>query len=340
MLKVFECFSGIGSQTTALKRLKILHKIVAISEIDKFALKSYEAIHGHCPNLGHVSKIAINDIPNHDLFTYSFPCQDISEAGNQKGFSINDNTRSGLLWECKKIISHVKPKFLIMENVKAIVNTKNINNLRLFISWLSDMGYKNYYKVLNAKDYGIPQNRKRFFCVSIRKDVNVNFRFPSKQILKSRIRDFIDINNTNRKFFKNKQKEYFFKLKECDLNYKFKNSLFDNINLNNKIIKLCDMSKIFNTGFFGFSSKNIYSIDGICPTLTTFPNEHQFYELKGGLSAIECFRLMGFNDEEFYKASKVCSDLQLIKQAGNSIVVNVLSATFKSLFIDLKEMSN
>lgn len=332
MLKVFEAFAGIGSQTIALKRLNIDHEVIAISEIDKFAIKSYEALNGKVNNLGDISKIQIEDVPDHDLFTYSFPCQDISTAGKQKGFEVNSGSRSGLLWECQKIIKAKKPKFLLMENVAAITHTKNKDNLRIFLKWLSDQGYRNYYKILNVKDYRIPQNRRRFFCVSIRKDVNIDFKFPDKQELKYSVKDFVDYKNTNRRFFRNEHKKYFNQLKESDLKFSelglFRDTKF------NKIIILCDMTEIFNIKLFGFGSKYIYSIKGISPTITTFAYENHFWELKGGLFSIESFKLMGFTEEEFKKCNKVNSDTQLIKQAGNSIVINVLEAIFKSLFID------
>lgn len=167
MLRVFEAFAGIGTQRMALRNLGIPHEVVAISEIDKFAIKSYEAIHGPVNNLDDISKINPDTIPDHDLFTYSFPCQDISVAGKQAGLDINSGTRSGLLWECQKVIATKKPKYLLMENVKNLVGKKHKPNFDKWLDWLDSQGYTNYWQVLNAKDYGIPQNRERVFCVSI-----------------------------------------------------------------------------------------------------------------------------------------------------------------------------
>lgn len=117
-LRVFEAFAGYGSQSIALRNIGIDYEVVAISEIDKYAIKAYESIHGKVNNLGDISKINVEDIPDHDLFTYSFPCQDISVAGKQASLEENSGTRSSLLWECKKIIEGKKPKYLLMENVK------------------------------------------------------------------------------------------------------------------------------------------------------------------------------------------------------------------------------
>ena len=165
MLRVFEAFSGYGSQSIALRNLGIEHEVVAISEIDKYAIKAYEVIHGPTLNLGDISKIDVNDIPEHDLFTYSFPCQDLSVAGKQKG--LGEGTRSGLLYECEKVIEHCRPKYLLLENVKNLVGKKFKADFDKWLEYLEGLGYTNYWKVLNAKNYGVPQNRERVFVVSI-----------------------------------------------------------------------------------------------------------------------------------------------------------------------------
>lgn len=198
-IKVFEAFSGIGTQRMALRNLGIEHEVVAIAEIDKYALKSYEAIHGDCPNLGDISKIDPNTTPDHDLFTYSFPCQDISVAGKQKGLDINSGTRSGLLWECQKVIAAKKPKYLLMENVKNLVGKKHKPNFDKWLDWLEEQGYTNYWQVLNAKDYGVPQNRERVFCISILGD-HEPYVFPQKQVLTIRLKDVLE-DEVDEKFY-------------------------------------------------------------------------------------------------------------------------------------------
>ena len=190
-IKVFEAFSGIGTQRMALRNLGIEHEVVAIAEIDKYDLKSYEAIHGNCPYLGDISKIDPNTIPDHDLFTYSFPCQDISVAGKQKGLDMDSGTRSGLLWECQKVIDAKKPKYLLMENVKNLVGKKHKHNFDKWLEWLEEQGYSNYWKVLNSKDYGIPQNRERVFCVSIL-GKHEPYIFPEKKELTIRLKDILE----------------------------------------------------------------------------------------------------------------------------------------------------
>ena len=189
MLRVFEAFSGYGSQSIALRNLGIEHEVVAISEIDKYAIKAYEAIHGPTLNLGDISKIKVEDIPAHDLFTYSFPCQDLSVAGKQKG--LGEGTRSGLLYECEKVIEHCRPKYLLLENVKNLVGKKFKADFDKWLEYLEGLGYTNYWKVLNAKNYGVPQNRERVFVVSILGE-HEPFEFPKPIPLDKCIADVLD----------------------------------------------------------------------------------------------------------------------------------------------------
>ena len=189
MLRVFEAFSGYGSQSIALRNLGIEHEVVAISEIDKYAIKAYEAIHGPTLNLGDISKIDVNDIPQHDLFTYSFPCQDLSVAGKQKG--LEKGTRSGLLYECEKVIEHCRPKYLLLENVKNLVGKKFKADFDKWLEYLEGLGYTNYWKVLNAKNYGVPQNRERVFVVSILGE-HEPFEFPKPIPLDKCIADILE----------------------------------------------------------------------------------------------------------------------------------------------------
>ena len=180
MLKVNELFSGIGAFRKALIRLNIPHEIVGISEIDKWAIQSYEAIFGETRNYGDISKVSKLDYA--DLWTYGFPCQDISLAGNQAGI-IKGQTRSGLLYEVQRLLGMAAlydelPKYLILENVKNLVGKKFLPAFQGWIDWLDALGYNTYWQVLNAKDYGVPQNRERVFAVSIRKDVDRGYSFP------------------------------------------------------------------------------------------------------------------------------------------------------------------
>lgn len=191
-LRLIELFAGIGSQTQALTNIGVPHTVVAISEIDKYAIQSYEAIHGKVNKLGDIKRIKA--LPSADLWTYSFPCQDISVAG--KGAGIKEGTRSGLLFEVERLLNVANeegtlPKYLLLENVKNLVSKKFKADFDRWLDFLTSLGYANYWQILNAKDYGIPQNRERVFCVSIRGE-HTQYKFPEKQELTLRLRDMID----------------------------------------------------------------------------------------------------------------------------------------------------
>ena len=203
-IRVFEAFAGVGSQRMALRNLGIDHEVVAIAEIDKFAIKSYEAIHGETNNLGDISQIKTVDIPDHDLFTYSFPCQDISVAGKGLGLDEGSDTRSGLLWECQKVIYGKRPKYLLLENVKNLVGKKHKHNFDRWLEWLEKQGYTNYHQILNAKDYGVPQNRERVFVVSILGH-HEPYEFPEPIELELRLKDVLE-SEVDEKFYLSKEK--------------------------------------------------------------------------------------------------------------------------------------
>lgn len=194
MLRVNELFAGIGAFRKALMRTGIPHEIVGISEIDKYAIKSYEAIYGETRNYGDISKVSKLDYA--DLWTYGFPCQDISSAGLQKGI-VKGETRSGLLFEVQRLLTQAAlddelPKYLIMENVKNLVQKKFIDDFQGWLDWLEGIGYNNYWQVLNAADYGIPQSRERVFCISIRKDIANTFKMPSPIELHLTLNDLLE----------------------------------------------------------------------------------------------------------------------------------------------------
>ena len=169
MIRLFEAFAGIGSQAEALKELGIDFVPVGISDIDKHAITGYEAIHGPVKNYGDITKI--EHLPECDLLTYSYPCTSVSVAGKQEGMKEGSGTASALLWEVGRLLKDMDernclPEVLLMENVDAVLNQKNIGEFKRWLSLLSDMGYTSSYQIMNAKDYGTPQNRRRIFCVS------------------------------------------------------------------------------------------------------------------------------------------------------------------------------
>ena len=193
MLKLLSLFTGIGAFEKALERLNIDYELVGFSEIDKFAIKSYCAIHNvpENKNLGDITKINIDKIPDFDLLTWGFPCQDISIAGRMEG--IKKGTRSGLYYEGYKILKAKRPGISIIENVKNLTSTRFKEQFETILKDIEELGYNNYWQVLNAKNYSVPQNRERIFIVSIRKDIDKNnFVFPSPVELKLKLKDLLE----------------------------------------------------------------------------------------------------------------------------------------------------
>lgn len=168
-LRVLELFAGIGACSKALERLNIPHEIVDAVEIDKYAIKSFNAIHG--TNFEPQDICDWNKDIKVDLICGGFPCQDISLAGQQKGI-IKGETRSGLMYEMMRIIHKLKPKYVIAENVKNILSERFRPQLEEYLCFLNDNGYKVTMDILNAEDYGIPQNRERIFIIGV-KDENI-----------------------------------------------------------------------------------------------------------------------------------------------------------------------
>ena len=196
-VNVFSLFSGIGAFEKALERKGIGYNLVNYCEFDKYASKSYSLIHKvpETLNLGDITKVKIDELEPYsaDLITYGFPCQDISNAGKQRGFEHDGQlTRSGLFFYAATIIGRIQPKVAICENVKALVGKKFTKEFETVLSTLEDMGYTNYWQVLNAKDYGIPQNRERVFIVSIRNDIDKKYEFPTPIKLELRLKDILE----------------------------------------------------------------------------------------------------------------------------------------------------
>ena len=218
-LRCFYAFAGYNSQKMALQRLADVypdfhHVCIGWSEIDANAIKANNAVFSEDAdkNFGDITKIDWSKVPDFDLFTYSFPCQDISASGNQRGFEEGSGTRSSLLWECKKAIEIKKPRFLMMENVKALTQKKFQPYLKKWQTWLYQQGYENFTQILNASDYGVPQNRERVFMISILRtdsEPNPSFYFPKKMKLERRIKDILEPTVDESFYLSDKALEYF-----------------------------------------------------------------------------------------------------------------------------------
>ena len=210
-IKVLELFAGIGAVSKALERLNIDFEIVDAVEIDKYAIKSFNAVHGTNFESQDITKWDKNI--EVDLISHGSPCQDFSLAGKQAGGDKDSGTRSSLMYETIRIVEKLKPKYVIWENVKNLLSKKHRHNFDAYLETMESLGYTNYYQVLNAKDYGIPQNRERVFTISILNSavnsaVMQNFEFPPKQELKLKLKDMLEDEVDEKYYLSDKMVEY------------------------------------------------------------------------------------------------------------------------------------
>lgn len=285
MLKLLSLFTGIGAFEKALENLKINYELVGFSEIDKFAIKSYCTIHNvpEYKNLGDVKKINIDKLPDFDIMTWGFPCQDISIAGRMKG--IQEGTRSGLYYEGYRILKSKKPKYSIIENVKNLTSQRFKIQFDSILNDIKELGYTNYWKVLNAKDYGVPQNRERVFIVSIRNDIDRNsFIFPSPVELKLKLKDVLE-DKVDERFYLTESgigrliKKNNKLIKDCQ-NPNISSCLIAGYHKmsgsNNQYIAESDeverITGLFDTNKSKHQAGSIYNPNGLSPTLTTMDN--------------------------------------------------------------------
>lgn len=317
-IRLIECFAGIGSQAKSLKKLQkefgFQFEHYRVIEFDKYAIASYNAVHGTDFETTDITKIHASDLNitetnKYDyIMTYSFPCQDLSLAGKKKGMTKGSGTRSGLLWEVERLLDECNelPQILLMENVPQIISSRNMNDFHSWQKKLEDLGYTNYVSLLNSKDYGIPQNRNRCFMVSILGQYS--YSFPKGFELKLRLKDMLEDKIDEKYYISDKLLKYF-----------------------------TDMSN--RNGFvrgerFHPHEKESYAFTiTACPGTRVTDNFIKENDRTRKLTPLECWRLMGFDDEDFNKAEKVNSNTQLYKQAGNSIVVDVLYYIFREFFI-------
>lgn len=220
-LKVLSLFSGIGAFEEALDNLHYDYELINYCEFVDSISKAYSLIRNvpESKNLGDITKVDETKLEDFDLMTYGFPCQDISALGDQKGFFDENGkmTRSGLFFEAMRIAKYKKPKYMIAENVRALVSKPMKNNYNAMIKLLDDIGYNTYTQILNSKDYGIPHSRNRVFMVSIRKDIDKGYKFPEKQELKIKAKDLYDVKPISDEFYVDEpQYKYFneFRLKK------------------------------------------------------------------------------------------------------------------------------
>ena len=464
-IRIIEMFAGIGTQKMAFKRLGIPHEVIAIVEVDKFAMLSYAAIHTDylkvranydfnlskeemvehlqekniginftnmkqtitmrnnieivrdyylvcilTNNLGDISKVKGTDLPKGiDMLTYSFPCTDLSKAGQQKGL---DDTRSGLVYEVFRIIEELKeinnkPSVLIMENVIDLIQAKFVKEFNEMQKEVADFGYINYNFVMNAKDFGVAQNRNRVFMVSL--PLESNYKEPKPFKLEKKLRDYLEdkvdesfyLSNYNSIFGNalNKDLKDMYNREDAVLSPQISQTITTKMDRrvgdttyivdNHDDIKVKDYLKIPEATKQGYAEaydgdgvyinrphqkrgvvqkgmiqtlktsgadvgvvvsdtysaksmekikNNITDIEDLCKTITANPQRATIDSATlirenlriRKLTPLECWRLMGIDDECFYKARQVTRNAQLYKQAGNAIEVDVFAKIIES----------
>lgn len=295
-LKVLSLFSGIGAFEKALKNLDIDYELVNYCEIDKYASKSYAKVHNVSEdlNLGDITKVDTFELPRDiDLVCHGSPCQSFSLAGKQAGGDEGSGTQSSLMWETVRIVKDVRPKFVLWENVKNVLGKKHIHNFDAYRAALKDFGYNSYYQVLNAKDYGVPQNRERVYVISVREDIDTGkFKFPEPIELKLRLKDVLEdkvdekyylseamkkyISADNEKWTGNNDKALVNKSiastintgegsRRCDAS----NYIAPEINEENVDLKVIRKFGLFDTETSKHQAGSVYDVNGLSPTLDT-----------------------------------------------------------------------
>ena len=316
-LKIISLFSGYGTQELALKYSGIKYRNVANCDILKSANEAYDSLHTtEEGNLGDVSKVDEKNFPHCDFLTYSFPCQDISISGVQRG--IEKGTRSGLLYEVERIVEHNKPKFLLMENVKNLVSKNHIKKFNDYIEKLNSLGYGSAWMVLNGADFGCPQNRERVFMFSVLGESSLevsNKMMGVHNHKKTRVpmRSFVETNVDNSLFI----------TPPYEINTP-------------KLSSVCRMIAR-RTDVKYDQARRIYSIDGCSPCLTTSGSPQIMLDDKTirTLTAREGYRFMGVKDVDIDNLlTTSLSTKQHVALAGNSICVPVMQAIFEQFFTD------
>ncbi len=310
-MKVLSLFSGIGAFEEALENIGIDYELVNYCEFDKKVSRIYSIVRNvsESLNLGDITKVNEKELEDFDLMTYGFPCQDISMLGDMKGFCDAEGklTRSGLFYEAMRIAKHKRPKVMIAENVKALTFKKHEKDFKAMLSLLDELGYNSYYKVLNAKDFNLPQSRNRVFVVSIRKDIDKGFNFPTGVKLERSAKDYYDQGYVGEEYYIGEaQMKY---LNEFRMKKKYSSLNADIIN--------CQTTKQGNLS-----------------------NPQNFIKDEYGIRVMtsrELFALQGFKKEQAQR----CLDNGITKEqlgyvTGNSIAVPVLESIFKNLTLYLK----
>ena len=333
MIKLFEMFAGYGGASFALKKIGIEHEVVGYSEIDKYAIQCYEQNH-EGKNFGDCTKINPYELPDFNLLTGGFPCQSFSVAG--KGLGEQD-TRGTLFHEIIRIAEVKKPKMMLLENVKGLINKPHRETFNKILSELDRIGYVVKWKVLNSKDYGIPQNRERVFFVCWLRECStlpstpLSFSFPEKEELKIFIKDILE-EQVNEKYFLSEEAVKRLE-KRCNIGKDgvmgCLTSTIYKINWNTPLVKT--RSSYIQYDFGNHSQQDrVYNIECVSPTIVQNIPKILYEEKVRRLTPKECFRLMGFLNDEINLEG--LSDTQRYKLAGNGWDINLVSKIFQKMF--------
>ena len=384
MIKVGTDFSGIGSPEAALRRLNLPHKNVFACEIDKFAKESYLELNNPDTFYEDITTRNHSEVEQLDLYVAGFPCQAFSYAGKRKGFA--DETRGTLFFDVAEFIRVNQPNCFILENVRGLVSHDKGRTFQTITDILSNgggslngqvgldtidngLGYHVYYKILNTKNFGIPQNRERIFIVGFKNWRE--FRFPKEFPLDITLKDLLEDDVNEKYYLSQKMIDGFNRHetnnKRLNQNYeKHKDELEkgDFIDSYNQTIHK-DVTPTITTRVNASGCSHIFEGNSIADELPKIigytrdkngevssrhlkdeantlhsatgsgGNTDQFVYNKQirRLTPLETWRLQGFTDKEFWKAQKVNSDTQLYKQAGNTITVNVMVELFKKIYL-------
>ena len=316
-IKLLELFGGIGAIRKAFINLKIPHEVIDYVEIDKACVKSYNALYGESFSPNSVTDYHAPNIKI-DILMHGSPCQDFSRVGEKRGGKKGSGTKSSLLFETIRIIEEMneKPTCVIWENVKGVLDRNMRNSFFHYLSEMKRLGYESKYEILNAYDFGIPQKRERIFVISY---LGRNlFDFGSLQ--KTEAKHLSEFLETEVGELYEVKQESMLKMLNPRLNYK--------PNFRGRLKVITDFAYTVSTKQVRVPNAGIIDIGS---------GKYRY------LTERECFRLMGFSDSDFDTVSslfprrKNCTSNILYKQAGNSIVVNVLEEILKEILIKSRE---
>ncbi len=317
LIKILELFGGIGAPRKALINLGIDHKAIDYVEIDEKSVRAYNALYEHT----HKSQSVVGYDLKPDILVHGSPCQDFSRSGKRLGGRDEDKTRSSLMWETLRIIEHMgvwKPRVVIWENVKGVLDRDMIESFRKYLSKMEKLGYTNSFDVLNAHDFGIPQARERVFVVSLLGKCQFDFSKVNRRSARH-IDEFLETLTDL------PGPQYL-------------------INVPSMLSKIEEFNPVVPDEKY---KRRLDVIDGFCWTITTrqdrCPNSGIIKMADGNyryLTERECWRLMGFTDEDFedvlreFPTRAGQRNATLYRMAGNSIVVQVLEAIFEVILTE------